>query len=97
VDTQLGTLGRNTQMIAVLPQLNQQLQAIAVLPQLLDEIKALRRDTGQIPTLADRLDNVGRELRAVQQSVGALPPILDDMRGHLENIDRKTGPAPPTP
>jgi hypothetical protein len=97
VDTQLGTLERNTQMIAVLPQLNQQLQAIAVLPQLLDEIKALRRDTAQIPTLATRLDNVGRELRAVQQSVGALPPILDDMRGHLENIDRKTGPAPPAP
>ena len=97
VDSQLGTLERNTALIAVLPKLNAQLQAISVLPSLLDEMKALRADTGEIPAMANRLGDVSRELRAVQRSVGALPPILDDMRGHLENIDKKTGPAPPTP
>jgi hypothetical protein len=104
VDTQLGTLERNTELIAVLPQLNGQLsgmsrslQTISVLPALLDELKGLRADTGQIPGLVKQLDRVGRELHAVQRSVGALPPILDDMLGHLENIDKKTGPAPPVP
>jgi signal transduction histidine kinase len=35
-------------------------------------------------------------LRGAQEPVGALPPTLNDMRGHLENIDGETGPAPPS-
>lgn len=96
VNRQLSAVRRNTRAVTALPRLEQHLAPVA------QQMRDLRAEIGLMRAAIDPLQPMAGDVAGMRAGIAqllgdieAIEAEMEQMRKHVSNIDRKTGPPPP--
>lgn len=92
VNRQLTAVRGNTEAVQVLPALKRSLKPLIALG---DQIAVLDRSIRVLPGVAKDIDELTAYIARLSTDMRNIRQVMKDVKRHVRNLDRKTGPPPP--